>query len=178
MYDHIPYALQNDEPKNKMPFYIRVLPRSAQKFLLRYCTSPVILICCIIFFLIIIPTLLQDKIEEASSGINNIIDIDPRYRELIYNLPKENRWLDLVVQYRKEKLNQFSPYKTYNQTKCIDRKLYHFEYVRLLGLDPYKQNLSKPYVLVIGEKTDVGRAVINRLEKDGTDYAHCVVCII
>ena len=51
--EHIPYALQNDDPKNKMPFYLKALPRSTQKFLLRYCTSPVILICGIIFFLII-----------------------------------------------------------------------------------------------------------------------------
>lgn len=169
----IPQALTRDNAKDKMPLYLKILPRPIQKFLLRYCTSPVILVFFIILFLVIIPLLLQDKIEQASNGINNIFNIDMRYKELISNLPKNNRWLDLSVQYRREALNDFTPYKTYNNTKCINRPIYHFEFVRLLGLDPYHDDLSEPHILIVGDKTDLGRSLVNSLEAQNIKYAHC-----
>ncbi|OHT16800.1 hypothetical protein TRFO_12866 [Tritrichomonas foetus] len=167
----IPQALRDDNVHDKMPIYLKMLPRPAQKFFLRYLTSPVLLVVGILVFLVLIPLLLQDRIDLASNGINNILILDPRYKELIYNLPK-NRWFDLTVQYRREKLNQFTPYKTINKTKCIDRENYLFEFSRLAHLDPYKDDLSQPHTLVVGDKTDVGKSLISQLKNRNIPVAH------
>ena len=167
--EKIPLALQDDNPRDRMPIYLKVMPRPAQKFYLKYCTSPVKLAIGIIFFLIILPLLLQNQIQDASNGINNIFNIDPRYKELISGLPK-NRWSDLFVQYRKEKLNEFTPFRTLPGTKCIDREKYAFELVRYLNLDPYFDDLSKPHILLVGDNTDLGSAILNNLQKNIDSY--------
>lgn len=167
-----PAALaDSDHAIDKLPIYIKVLPRPLQKFILRYCTAPVLLFFGILFFLVILPLSIQDYIQEASRGLNNMFVKDPRYKYIIAEKPL-NRWLELTLQFRQEVLTSYTPYVSDPESGCIDRERYRFEFVRLLGLNPYKDNLSRPHVLVIGDKTQIGTEIINQLNESGVPVAH------
>jgi len=156
--------IDDDNARDKMSIFLRVLPRFLQKFILRYITGPVILVVSIVFFLIIVPIAVQSRIKEPVYGINNIFLQDPRYRTLIRNT-YHDLFSPLSIQYRKSLLTSFVPYVRENRSKCIDRKKYGFEFVRLLGIDPYKHNLSSNHVLVVGNSNYLGDAIVQNLRK-------------
>ena len=160
----------DDHAIDKLPIYIKVLPRPVQKLVLRYCTAPVLLFLGIVFFLVILPLSIQDYVEEASRGLNNMFLKDPRYKYFISAKPI-NRWLELGLPFRREVLTSFTPYVSDPETGCIDRGRYRFEFVRLLGLNPYRQNLSQPHVLVVGEKTEIGAELLRQLNESDVPIA-------
>jgi hypothetical protein len=168
----LPHALADaDRTADKMSWYLRILPRPAQKFVLRHCTQPVLLAFAIIVFLVILPIALRGQIDEASRGINGIYAIDPNYKYIVSSKP-QNPWLELSLTYRQEILTDFTPYLVDRETKCIDRAPYSFEYSRLVGIHPYRDDFAKPTVLLIGDNTDLGIAVWRGLNASGVRVAH------
>jgi hypothetical protein len=168
----LPYAFpDSDRARDKMPWYLRVLPRFAQKLAMRYCTQPVLLVLAILIFLVILPLALRDQIDEASRGINGIYAIDPSYKYLVSSRPA-NPWLELSLTYRQQALTDFTPYLPERDTKCINRSAYAFEYSRLMGIHPYRDVFSQPHVLLVGDSTDLGVAIWRSLNASGYRVAH------
>jgi hypothetical protein len=123
-------------------------------------------------FLVVLPLSFTDWIENASRGINNIYSIDPNYKYIVSAKPP-NPLSELSLPFRREVLTDFTPYIPEPHSKCIDRSRYNFEFARLLGLHPYRDDLSKPHVLLVGDSSELGKAIFERLKKSGAKIAHC-----
>jgi hypothetical protein len=167
----LPHALAAERTLDKMPIYLRILPHRLRRHALRHCTQPVVLVIAIILFLVVLPLLLRDQIDAASRGINGIYDLDPNYKYIVSAKPS-NPWLELSLTYRREVLTDFTPYMAEPGTGCIDRSRYRFEFARLVGLHPYRHDLSRPHVLLVGDATDLGIAIWRRLNESKIDVAH------
>jgi hypothetical protein len=116
----------------------------------------------IVVVLILIPRLLRSEIDSASRGLNDIFTRDPGYKYIVSAKPA-NPWLELSVPFRQSVLTSFTPCVTDAATGCIDRGRYEFEFSRLVGLHPYRQNLSEARTLIVGASSDVGLALSRRL---------------
>jgi hypothetical protein len=112
-----------------------------------------------------LPHLLTGKWREIVDGVNAIYVIDLAYKEFASTEGK-NQWKSLSLVRRQESCKTEHPYVPIKDDPklCIDRIRYRFEFSRLLGVRPYFQSLSTPRILVIGDKTMIGHAIIQNLE--------------
>jgi hypothetical protein len=68
-------------------------------------------------------------------------------------------------------LPDFTPYLA-DRAKCIDRSPSGFEFARLVGVHPYRDDLSEQRILVVGDSTDLGVAVWHFANASGQRIAH------
>jgi hypothetical protein len=90
----------------------------------------------------VIPWSLRSEIESASCGLNDLFARNPGYKYIVSANPT-NPWVELSVTFRQSVLTSFTPCVTDTMTGCIDWHRYQFEFSRLIGLHPYRQNLSE-----------------------------------
>ena len=81
-------------------------------------------------------------------------------------LVNRNLWSGIVVPPFGQKVTGVS----FDEKGEIDREKHRRELVRYLGVDPAREDLSRPRVLVIGADTVVGAAIVRKLERDGVNY--------
>ena len=105
----------------------------------------------------------------SNNNLPHYLAFDKYYHDIIQkSIKSSNKWEFLTFESRKKLFSsnkRFSFKKQYFKTnfssKCIQRNKYLFEFLRLFGIDPLHDDLTKPHIFILGANTAIGNSLIN-----------------
>ncbi|OHS99024.1 hypothetical protein TRFO_08576 [Tritrichomonas foetus] len=112
-----------------------------------------------------------------TNNLPSIFRFDSFYNDILAEKRKNgsiNPWYQMTFNYRSELINKnrikyllkFAKFSTDIKSSCIKRDRYLFEFLRIFDVDPYENDLTLPYNLILGSESSIGFSLCKILRNE------------